>query len=119
MADAVPESEGLRFGGKRVTVLAPDRSYPRQFPISLPSALKRDLKLLSARRDCDERYVNVRRPERLFPVFGSALADVSQFFRARGHPLPEFPGEAVERFLWHAEGLEPLIGERNAHPGIG
>src|SRR5262245_46696226 len=119
MADAVPESEGLRFGGKRVTVLAPVSSYPRQFPIRLPSALDRQFKLLSVRRDCDEHNLNLRRPERLFPVFGAALAGVSQFFGARGHSLPELPGEAVERILRHAEGLKPVISERDAHPGIG
>src|SRR5262245_3365759 len=119
MADAVPESEWLRFGGQRVTVLAPDRSYPRQFPISFPSTLDRQFKLLSVRRDCDDRYVDVRRPKRLLPVFGAALANVPQFFGARSHPLPELPGEAVERLLRHAEGLKPMIGERDAHPGIG
>src|SRR5437899_3839167 len=109
MVDAVPESEGLLLGGRRVAVLTPDRRYPWQFLVSLPTALERHLKLLSVRRYCDEYNVNVRRPKRLFPVFGAALANVPQFFCARGHPLPELSGEAVERILRRADGLKPLI----------
>ena len=71
------------------------------------------------RRDRDEHDVDVRRPERRFPVLGAALAGVAQRLRARGHPLPELPREAVERVLRHAEGLEALVGERDADPGIG
>src|SRR5262245_21157777 len=119
MVDAVPESEGLRFGWQSVAVLTTDRRYPWQFLVSLPTTLDRHLKLLSVRRYCDEHDVNVRRPERLFPVFGAALANVPQFFRARGHPLSKLPGEAVERILRHPEGLKPLIGKSDAHPGIG
>src|SRR5262245_1041796 len=108
MADAVPESEWLLFGGERVTVLAPDRGYPREFLIRLPGAIERRLKPQGIGRDRYEDDVDILRPERLFPGFGAALAAVSQLFRARSHPLPEFPGEAVERILRRADGFKPM-----------
>ena len=80
---------------------------PAQLLVRLASALERRLEPLRIRRDRDEHDVDVRRPERLFPVLGAALAGVAQRFRARGHALPELPGEAVERILRHAERLEP------------
>src|SRR5262245_5571164 len=63
--------------------------------------------------------MDVACPKRPFPVFGTALAGVSQLFRTRRHPLLELPGEAVQRILGHAEGFEAMVGERNTHPGIG
>ena len=62
--------------------------------------------------------MDVRRPERLFPVFRAALAGVAQRLRPRGHPLLELRREAVERILRHAQRLEALEAERDAHPGI-
>jgi hypothetical protein len=62
--------------------------------------------------------VDVRRPERLFPVCGAALAGVAQHVRARGHALLKLPRKADEGILRHTERLEALKGERDAHPGI-
>jgi hypothetical protein len=88
MADAIPESEGLRLGGQRVAVLAPDRRYPwGQLPVRLPSALKHRLEPRTIRRDRDEHDMNVGRPERRFPVLGATVAGVTQSFRARPSPV--------------------------------
>src|SRR5262249_47161206 len=119
MTDAVPESEWFLFGGQRMAVLAPDRSYPWQFLVSLPRLIKRRLEPLGIRRDRYEDDVDFRCPERLFPISGAALAGVSQLFRARGHPLSDPRGEAAERTLRRAKGFKPLVGKRDAHPGIG
>src|SRR5215475_3306571 len=118
MADPIPEPEGFLRSGQRVAVLAPERGDPWQFLIGLPRALKHRLKPWRVRRERGEYDVDVRRPERLFPVCGAALAGIAQCVRARSHPLLELPREAVEGILRHAEHLEALERERDAHPGI-
>ena len=58
--------------------------------------------------------MDVRRPERLLPVFWRALPHVPQVGRAGGHALLELGREAGQRVLRHPERLEPLVAER--HP---
>ena len=55
--------------------------------------------------------MDVRGPERLFPVFGGALTDIPQFCGARGHALLERQREAVERVLRNAQRLQALERE--------
>src|SRR5262249_48971901 len=56
---------------------------------------------------------------RLLPIFSRALASVAQVMCTRGHSLTEFPREAVQRLLRHAQSFESFVGESNAHPCIG
>ena len=54
-----------------------------------------------------------------FSQFSGALSPISpkSFARAR-HPLPELPGETVERLLRHAKRFEALVGQSDAHPRV-
>ena len=93
--------------------LTPDKSSVR-----LPSACEYRLKARRIGRERADRDVDVRGTERLFPVFGGALADVAQPCRARRHALLERQWEAVERVLWYAQRLETLEGERRGDPSL-
>ena len=62
--------------------------------------------------------MDVRRPERLFPVVRAVLANVAEQLRARGHALLELRRKAGERVRRHAERLQALVGERNGDPGV-
>jgi len=96
MADAVPKPEWFCLCRQSVTILTPYRRYPRQRTVRLPRGFEYSLKAFAVWRHGDQHDVNFRRPERLFPIVRAALASISEFVSARGHSLPEFPGEAVE-----------------------
>ena len=93
--------------------LTPDRLFVR-----FSSARQYGLEPRRVGRERADRDVDVRGPERLFPVFGRALADIAQFCRARGHALLELRRKAVERILWHAQRLQALEGERGGDPSL-
>src|SRR5262249_43381197 len=68
-----------------------------------------------SRVDC-KRDMHVRRAERVFPVGGGVIADIVEDRGPRRHALAELFGEALERRLRHSQGLEALMGERDAQP---
>jgi hypothetical protein len=64
-----------------------------------------------------QRHVDVGGSKRLLPIGRAAVADVAQLGRAGRHALLELRREAVQRFLWHAQRLQALVGEGNGDPG--
>ena len=106
-------SVGNAWQSRRQMALTPDSSS-----YAFPSAREYALEPRRVGRERAERDMDVRGPERLFPVFGGALADIAQFCRARGHALLERQREAVERVLRNAQRLEALEGERGADPSL-
>ena len=62
--------------------------------------------------------MDVGRAERLLPVLGAAVPDVSELGGAGGHALAELGGEAVERGPGNPECLEALIRERRGDPRV-
>ena len=55
--------------------------------------------------------MDIRAPERLFPVLGGALTNIPQLCRTRRHALLERQREAVERVLRNTQRLEALERE--------
>ena len=86
--------------------------------MSFPSATEYGLKPRCVGRKPTDCHVDVRDPERLFPVFGGALSDITQHTRARGHALLERQWETVERVLRNTQRLEALESERGADPSL-
>src|SRR5688572_2134423 len=66
----------------------------------------------------DEDDVNLACSKRLLPILGTALANISEFFRTGRHSLSKLPGEAVQGSIRHTQSLESWIGQRNTDPGV-
>src|SRR6266850_2501158 len=118
MADAIAKTKWFLLVGKCMTVLSPDSFDSRHFLISPPGSIKRGLKSFLVGRNRDQHHVDIRRPKWLLPVFGAALASVSQLLCSRCHPLTEFPRKTVKRIWRYAEGFETLISKCHAHPRV-
>src|SRR5215212_9064472 len=109
MADPVPEPKRLCLSGKRVTILTPNRRYPRHRTIGFARAVESSLKSFRVWRNRHQHHMKIRTAQRLFPCVRMALAGVAQILVTGRHALTKFPGEAVQRFLWNAERLQTLI----------
>src|SRR5437588_3652363 len=88
--------------------------------MSIESTLELDCRssIRKIRREGSNNDVDIRGPERLFPVFGAAFAAVSEQVRARSHSLLEFRRKAFERRARRAQRLEALVAESSANPSV-
>src|SRR5215203_4806117 len=118
MTDTVAETERLCLSREGVTILSPDCRDSLHLPIRLARASEGGLEPMLIRGHCHQHHVDILRPEWLLPVLRTALPDVAQLFRARGHPLTKLPRKTVKRLLRHAERFEPLMSQSNAHPRV-
>src|SRR5262249_18561728 len=118
VADPVPESERLCFSLQSVTMLHPDLSNTGDPLVLLPSPCELGFQAFSIWGQTRENDVDVSRPERLLPLFGTALVRIAQDSRARGHAVLKFRRKAVERCLRNTQCLESLKAECDTHPRV-
>src|SRR3712207_1855502 len=96
LADAVLEAEGRAPRRELVAVLAPDQRDAGELLMGAAGLLLNGLQARGVGRQHRDGDVDVAGAEGVLPVAGVALADVAQFGRACGHPLPELWREAVQ-----------------------
>src|ERR1035438_5433624 len=101
-----------------MAIQAPDGGDPGEFLIRFPGAGEHSLEPLRVGSEPADRDMDVRCPERFFPVFGGALTDIPQYLRASGHALLEGQGEAVERVRRYPQRLEALERDCDADPSL-
>src|SRR5215471_13963819 len=87
VADSVLESKRLCLSRQGMTVLSPDGFDSGHLAVGFACAFEGGFKPRFVRRDCRQNDVYVASPERLLPIFGSALTGVAQVFGARCHSL--------------------------------
>ena len=77
VTNPILEAERFLLIGQNMTILPPDCRDARQLLICSASTFERAFKMLCVRRNGSDDYVDIRGPERLFPIFRAAFAVVS------------------------------------------
>lgn len=118
MADPVAIAEVLGLGGQRIAVLPPYRSHAGEPVVGGTGPVDGRFQVGGVGRDRCEYHMDVGAAQRRFPVLGAAVAHIAQRFGAGGHPLPELPGERVQRGARHAQRLQAATGDGHTHPHL-
>src|SRR5437879_3996554 len=94
VTNPILETERFLLVRQNMAILPPDCRDARQLLICSASTFERGFKMLCVRRNGSDDYVDIRGPERLFPVLRAAFAVVTEYLRPRGHSLLKFQWKA-------------------------
>src|SRR5437588_4823187 len=118
VTNPILETERFLLVRQNMAILPPDCRDALQLLIGLAGTFERDVKMLCVRGNRSDDYVNIRGPERLFPILRTAFAVVTEYLRPRGHSLLKFQRKALKRCAWYAQRFEALKAEGSTHPGV-
>src|SRR5438105_1415753 len=118
VTNSILETKRFLLVWQNMAILPPDCRDALQLLICLAGTFERGFKMLCVRRNCSDDDVDIRGPERLFPILRTAFAVVTEYVRPRGHSLLKFQWKALKRCAWYAQRFEALKAEGSTHPGV-